>query len=102
MYLIDWEYSGMAYRGGDLGTFIACSDYSPEEADEIIDMYLGHKADLKEKRYYYTYICAAAYYWFVWAIYQNSVGNDVGEYLYIWYRYTKTYMKKAFESFENK
>ena len=38
MTLIDWEYSGMAYRGGDLGTFIACSDYSPEEADEIIDM----------------------------------------------------------------
>lgn len=101
MYLIDWEYSGMAYRGGDLGTFIACSDYTPEEADEIIDLYLGHKADRKEKRYYYTYICAAAYYWFVWAIYQNSVGNDVGDYLYIWYRYTKTYMKKAFEAFEN-
>ena len=100
MYLIDWEYSGMAYRGGDLGTFIACSDYTPEEADEVIDLYLGHKADMKEKRYYYTYICAAAYYWFVWAIYQNSVGNDVGDYLYIWYRYTKTYMKKAFDAFE--
>ncbi len=102
MYLIDWEYSGMAYRGGDLGTFIACSDYTPEQADEIIELYLGHGADMKDKRYYYTYVCAAAYYWFVWAIYQNSVGNDVGDYLYIWYNYTKTYMKKAFDAFDNK
>lgn len=97
MYLIDWEYSGMAYRGGDLGTFVACSDYTQNEADQIIDMYLGHKADDKERRYYYTYIAAAAYYWFLWAIYQNSMGNDVGEYLYIWYKYTKAYSKKAKE-----
>lgn len=99
MYLIDWEYSGMAYRGGDIGTFIACSDYTAREADAVIDMYLGHSASDKEKRYYYTYISCAAYYWFLWAIYQNSMGNDVGEYLYIWYRYTKTYGKKALELF---
>lgn len=100
MYLIDWEYSGMAYRGGDIGTFIACSDYTPEEADAVIDLYLGHSASEKEKRYFYTYISCAAYYWFLWAIYQNSVGNDVGEYLYIWYKYTKTYGKKALELFK--
>lgn len=100
MYLIDWEYSGMAYRGGDIGTFIACSDYTREEADGIINMYLEHEADTKEKRYYYTYIAAAAYYWFLWAIYQNSVGNDVGEYLYIWYKYTKTYSREAKKYFE--
>lgn len=100
MYLIDWEYSGMAYRGGDIGTFIACSDYTSEEADAVIDIYLGHRASVKEKRYFYTYISCAAYYWFLWAIYQNSVGNDVGEYLYIWYKYTKTYGKKALELFE--
>ena len=98
MYLIDWEYSGMAYRGGDIGTFIACSDYTREEADRIINLY--HEADAKEKRYFYTYIAAAAYYWFLWAIYQNSVGNDVGEYLYIWYKYTKTYSREAKKYFE--
>ena len=32
MYLIDWEYAGMADPGCDIGTFIACSDYTPEEA----------------------------------------------------------------------
>ena len=100
MYLIDWEYSGMAYRGGDIGTFIACSDYTREEADRIINLYLEHEADAKEKRYFYTYIAAAAYYWFLWAIYQNSVGNDVGEYLYIWYKYTKTYSREAKKYFE--
>lgn len=100
MYLIDWEYSGMAYRGGDIGTFIACSDYTAEEADAVIEMYLGHRASEKEKRYFYTYISCAAYYWFLWGIYQSCVGNDIGEYLYIWYNYTKTYGEKALELFK--
>ena len=41
MYLIDWEYSGMAHPAVDLGTFIACSDYKVEEAIEVIKEYLG-------------------------------------------------------------
>lgn len=42
MYLIDWEYAGMADPGCDIGTFIACSDYTPEEAEQVIARYLGH------------------------------------------------------------
>ena len=30
MSLIDWEYSGMGEPAGDLGTFIACSNYTVE------------------------------------------------------------------------
>lgn len=97
MYLIDWEYSGMGNRGADLGTFIACSDYTADEAERVIAQYLGHKATPEERCYYISYVAAASYYWFLWAIYQDSLGKNVGEYLYIWYRYSKEYGRRAIE-----
>lgn len=95
MYLIDWEYSGNDDPGSDLGTFICCSDYTEAEADDIFERYLQHKPNQTELRHFYAYVSLAAYYWFVWAIYQNSVGNNVGEYLLLWYRMAKNYYKKA-------
>ncbi|MBR1923016.1 MAG: phosphotransferase [Paludibacteraceae bacterium] len=95
MYLIDWEYSGNDDPGSDLGTFICCSDYTEEEADNIFERYLQRKPDSIEQRHFYAYVALAAYYWFVWAIYQTSVGNNVGEYLYLWYKIAKNYYKKA-------
>lgn len=95
MYLIDWEYSGNDDPATDLGTFICCSDYTEEEAVRIFRIYAGHELTDVELRHYYAYVALAAYYWYVWAIYQTSVGNNVGEYLYLWYRMAKNYCKKA-------
>lgn len=95
MYLIDWEYSGNDDPGTDLGTFICCSDYMEAEVDNIFERYLQRKPNQIELRHYYAYISMAAYYWFVWAIYQTSIGNNVGEYLYLWYKMAKNYYKKA-------
>lgn len=97
MSLIDWEYSGMADPAGDIGTFIVCSDYTVQEADRVIEYYLGRKPSDKELRHIMAYVAAAAYYWFVWAIYQESVGKNVGSYLYIWYKYAKQYSGRALE-----
>lgn len=99
LYLIDWEYSGMSDPGSDIGTFIACSDYNMDEADKVIEQYIGHEPDYKELRHMRAYIAVAAFYWFVWALYQESVGKNVGGYLYIWYRYTKQYGKCALEMY---
>ena len=95
MYLIDWEYSGNDDPATDLGTFICCSDYTEEEAVRIFRIYAGHDLSDIELRHYYAYVALAAYYWYVWAIFQTSVGNNVGEYLYLWYRMAKNYCKKA-------
>lgn len=95
MYLIDWEYSGMSDPGCDLGTFIACSDYSIEQADRILELYLGHEPNCIELRHYIAYIAIAAFYWFIWALYQDSLGKNVGSYQYLWYRCTKKYSKRA-------
>ena len=95
MALIDWEYSGMSDPGVDIGTFICCSDYSESEADDVLKRYHGHRPTVAERRHDYAFIALAAYYWFVWAVYQESRGNTVGEYLLLWYRMTKTYLAKA-------
>lgn len=100
--LIDWEYSGNDDPANDLGTFICCSDYTFEEALEIFDIYFGRKPTDKELRHCLAYVAIASYYWFVWAIYQESIGNMVGDYLFLWYKNTKLYMEKTKDYYERK
>ena len=97
MYLIDWEYSGMAHPAVDLGTFIACSDYKVEEAIEVIKEYLGESYTPDKLKTYLGYTSIISFYWFLWALHQDSLGKNVGKYLYIWYKYTKLYAKEALE-----
>jgi len=101
MYLIDWEYSGMADPACDLGTFLACSDYDMKKTDEAIAVYFQRTPDAEELRHYIAYAAILSYYWFVWALYQDSVGKNVGEYLYQWYRCTKAYSKRALELYNH-
>jgi hypothetical protein len=54
-----------------------------------------------EKRHYLGYVAISSYYWFVWAIYKESVGDNIGEYTYLWYKYAKTYGKIALELYGN-
>lgn len=100
--LIDWEYSGAADPGVDVGTFVCCSDYTEAEADDFLKRYHGGELKADDWFHDYAYIALAAYYWFVWAVYQESRGNVVGEYLLLWYRMTKVYLKKANEFIKRK
>jgi len=98
MYLIDWEYSGNDDPASDLGTFICCSDYSYEEAYEIIKLYdVDAVYDKTKLAHYIGYVALASYYWYIWALYQETRGNAMGEWLYIWYKNSKSYGKKALE-----
>lgn len=101
MYLIDWEYSGNDDPANDLGTFICCSDYTYDEAMDVLKTYFGRELTTQEARHYIGYIAIAAYYWFNWAIFQESVGNNVGEYLYIWYKDSLIYSEKALAMYKN-
>lgn len=95
MYLIDWEYSAMSDYASDLGTFICCSDYSVDEARHVIELYFGRTPTDAEMRHCLAYVALAAYYWFVWALYKESTGDPVGEWLYLWYRTAKEYSALA-------
>ena len=91
MSLIDWEYSGMGDPAGDLGTFIGCSNYTVEQAEKVLEIYLQEVPDTKTRRHYLAYVAVTSYYWFLWALFQESVGKPVGEFLYTWYRFTRQY-----------
>ena len=80
--------------------WLKLADYTYEEALETIKIYLSHEPSQSELRHYLGYIAIASYYWYVWAIYQESLGNPVGEYLYIWYKNSKFYAKKALELYK--
>lgn len=101
MYLIDWEYSGNDDPANDLGTFICCSDYTMEEAFHILELYFERPLTKQEARHYIGYIAIASYYWFVWAIFQESIGNGVGDYLKIWHDDSVIYGKKALEMYKD-
>lgn len=95
MYLIDWEYSGNDDPASDIGTFVCCSDYTYDESLLIIRKYLDHEPDKDELIHYLGYISIASYYWYVWALYQETRGNSVGEWLYLWYKNSRFYAKKV-------
>ncbi len=69
--LIDWEYSGMNDYASDLGTFICCSDYTVEEAIEVIETYFEREVTEVELAHVFAYIAFASFYWFVWALYKD-------------------------------
>ncbi|BDE96007.1 NTP transferase domain-containing protein [Raoultibacter timonensis] len=100
MYLIDWEYSAMSDYASDLGTFICCSDYTLDEARGVISEYFKGKPTEAEMRHCLAYTAISAYYWFVWALYKESSGDPVGEWLYLWYRAAKTYGRYAIGLYE--
>lgn len=97
MYLIDWEYSGNDDPASDIGTFICCSTYSYDEAVAVIKEYLECESDNETLAHYIGYVAIASYYWYVWALYQETRGNSVGEWLYMWYKNSKLYCDKAEE-----
>lgn len=101
MYLIDWEYSALSDYASDLGVFICCSDYDEDEADRVLETYFQRVLTEGEYRHCIAYVALAAYHWFVWALYKEATGDPVGEWLYLWYRYAKTYSVKALALYEN-
>ncbi len=99
LYLIDWEYSGLADPGCDYGTFICCSEYSEEEAVKILELYYGRPLRPEELRHSFACIAIMSYYWFLWAIFLDSQDKPVGRYMYLWYRYTRQYGEKALQMY---
>lgn len=100
MTLIDWEYSGQGDTAQDLGSFIACSDMSYEEALSAINMYLGHVPTNEELRHYLAYAAIASYCWYLWAVYQEANAVDTGGFLKLWHDYAYLYYNKAIALYE--
>lgn len=93
MFLIDWEFSGSADPACDLGTFLCCSDYSLEKSIEVLQMYLG-EVDKATYKHFVGYIAITSFQWLTWALYKESIGDDVGDYVNIYYKHTVNFLNE--------
>ena len=95
MFLIDWEYSGATDPGIDIGTFVCCSDFSEAETESFLALYHEHVPTTAELRHDFGSIALAAWYWFVWAVFQESRGTPYNRDILQSYRMAKTYLRKV-------
>ena len=82
--LIDWEYAGFSDPGIDVGYYIVDAMYEREEARRFIREYLADSWTEKKEFHYMAYTAIIAYYWFVWAMYRESCGANMGDALPNW------------------
>ncbi len=98
--LIDWEYAGMSDYAHDLGTFAVCEQLTADEIDQMIAEYFGVTPTPEQYRHCLAYIAAAGWCWYVWALLKRVMGEDVGEWLYIYYRCAKAYLPRALDLYQ--
>lgn len=95
LYLIDWEYSGMADYASDFGTYVVCCECSEQEALRALEFYFDRKPTFEEVRHNFAYVALAGWCWYVWSLVKEAEGDYVGEWLYVYYNYAKKYLGKV-------
>ena len=90
--LIDWEYSGYSDPGIDVGYYIVDAMYDFDAAQRFIREYLGERLTPEKEFHFMAYTAIIAYYWFVWAMYRESCGANMGESLRNWQYMAEKYV----------
>lgn len=84
------------YANG-FGTFSVYEQLSEDEMMRALTHYFGHTPAEAEWRHSLGQVGVAGWCWYAWSLLKESEGDNVGEWAYIYYRYAKTYLKKALE-----
>lgn len=100
MHLIDWEYAGMSDEANDFGTLMVCSELNEEQADEALAYYFGREVTASERRHFWAYVVLAGWCWYVWALAKEAEGDNVGEWLYIYYKHAVQYVDELLADYE--
>lgn len=95
LFLVDWEFAGSCDPALDIGTFIGASDYTYDEALEVLALYYGRAPRPDELRHMLAAVAITSYYWFLWGTYQASRDFDVGNYMDIWRGFAEEYSDRA-------
>lgn len=99
--LIDWEYAGMSDYAQDLGTFCVCCQLDDDEIEKAIAFYFDRTPTPEELRHNFAFVAFAGWCWYVWSLLKEAEGDNVGEWLYIYYRYARKYLDKALALYES-
>ena len=100
IHLIDWEYAGMSDEANDFGTLTVCSQLSREQAEGALNCYFGRKATARERRHFWSYVVFAGWCWYVWALAKEAEGDNVGEWLYIYYTHAVQHIDELLADYE--
>ena len=98
--LIDWEYAGMSDEASDFGTFTVCCELSDDEAAEALRDYFDREPTLRERRHFWSYVVFAGWCWYVWSLEKEAEGDNVGEWLLIYYRYAQDNVDRVLSWYE--
>lgn len=89
--LIDWEYAGYSDPGIDVGYYIVDAMYDFDDAKKFIKEYLGENISDKKIFHFMAYTAIIAYYWYIWAIYREISGANMGDSLKNWKKMAEKY-----------
>lgn len=99
--LIDWEYAGMSDEASDFGTFTVCCELSNNEAERALCDYFGRTPTMRERRHFWSYVVFAGWCWYVWSLEKEAEGDNVGEWLLIYYRYAQDNVDRVLSWYES-
>nr|WP_076463990.1 phosphotransferase [Actinomyces mediterranea] len=100
--LIDWEYAGMSDVAADFGTMVVCTpELSEERAEQALCDYFGRTPTDMERRHFWAYVVFAGWCWYLWALVKEAEGDDVGEWLLIYYRHAADYVNRLLADYES-
>lgn len=95
--LIDWEYAGMGDYANDFGTLACCDQLTEDEMRVALTAYFGREPTAAEWRHNLGQVGMAGWCWYAWSLLKIVEGDDPGEWVYVYYRAGKTYLRKALE-----
>lgn len=98
--LIDWEYAGMDDPMEDLATMSVRDGLSRQKYDEILTLYFGRDPSFEEKRHAYGVASLSGWYWFSWALFKDTLGEDGCFMLSAWTA-LNTYSELAIHMYES-
>ncbi len=98
--LIDWEYAGMSDEASDFGSMVVSSNMSLRLAFEALEMYFNRKITPGEQRHFWAHVVFAGWCWYVWALLKEQEGDDVGEWLFVYYRNASEHVDAVLAAYE--
>lgn len=91
IYLLDWEYAGMADPLIDIAVFVVYGGLQDEEVVNLLEAYLQRTATKEELLITHSYVALAGFLWALWTQYKQSCGDDFGTYGMEQYQYARKY-----------
>ena len=90
----------MGDYANDFGTFSVCEQLTEEEMLHALPYYFGRTPTEREWFHNLGQVGMAGWCWYAWSLLKEAEGEDVGEWAYIYYRYGKTYLRRALDLYD--